>query len=76
MKNDIYTHTFNSLIQFLGSLTLTDIIEFFNLNLQFRNQISGRKIVCGFSTYYLKFERNYDIGTINKELSSHLTNFE
>ena len=31
---------------------------------------------CENSTYYFKFERNYDIATSNQELSIHLTNFE
>ena len=35
--------------------------EFSNFLLQFKNQRSGSKTVCGFSINYLYFERNYDL---------------
>ena len=50
----------------LGELQLTQISEFSNFLLQHKNQKSGSKNLSGFSIYYFNFERNYDMGTINK----------
>ena len=44
----------------------THTIGFSNFLLQLKNQRSGGKTVCGFSTHYFDFERNFDIGTIKK----------
>ena len=68
ITKSIYIEVYEVCLQvsFWGAPTHADIIEFSNFLLQLKIQRPGSKNECDFSMYYFNFEKNYDVGTINK----------